>query len=219
MPTLLSSIRADSLTAKQPASLPEEGGSTPTSALHLNLRPIPHKIAKAFVEKWHYSRRIPTGKNFYFGAYNGEELYAAIVYGIGVNPYQARFLGVESVIEIKRMCRSEPRINFPLSSLIRKTMRMVRRLMPYDAVVAFADPEQGHEGTVYKAAGFVHEGMSSPEWHLVGADGTKRHRRFAFRHARRNNISIADARAALGVTRVKTAPKHRWVVRLEPSHA
>ena len=133
------------------------------------------------------------------------------MYGIGVNPYQARFLGVERVLEIKRMCRSEPPLPYPLSRFIALTARMVAKEYPYDCLVAFADPEQGHEGTVYRASGFTLNGMTAPEWHLVGADGVQRHRRFAFRHARRNGCSLAESRTALGMTRVQTKPKYRWV--------
>lgn len=191
-----------------------DGGSSPTSPLHFYISPINHKMAKEFVEQWHYSHRIPTGKNISFGLWDNESLYAVIVYGIGVNPYQAEFLNVESVIEIKRLCRSEPKKSFELSRFIRLTIKMARKTMNFQAVVAFADPEQGHRGTIYKAAGFIHEGYTNPEWHLIGEDGEKRHRRFAYRVSRRKGISVSDSREYLKLKRIKTKPKHRWVLRL-----
>ena len=191
----------------------EDGGSRPTPPLQYRIDPMPHKEAAAFVERWHYSRRMPTGKNVCFGVWREGCVYAVIVYGIGVNPYQASFLGVGSVVEIKRMCRREPKEAFELSRFIRLTVKMARKRIAFDAVVAFADPEQGHEGTVYKACGFKHEGMSNAESHLVGEDGERRHRRFAFRMARRNGITVAKAREELGMQRIKTEPKHRWVLR------
>ena len=199
--------------AEQGAFQFKDGGANPTSPLYFYITDLKHKQTKAFVEKWHYSHRIPTGKNICFGLWAGEEVYAVIVYGIGVNPYQAKFLNVESVVEIKRMCRSEPKQNYELSRFIRISLKMARKIIEFQAVVAFADPEHGHEGTVYKAAGFTHEGYTNPEWHLVGEDGEKRHRRYAFRMARRNGITVSDARDALGMKRVKTDPKHRWVLR------
>lgn len=195
-----------------------DGGANPTSPLHFRITSIQHKQAKAFVEKWHYSHRIPTGKNISFGLWLGEELYAVIVYGIGVNPYQAKFLGVQSVIEIKRMCRSEPKKTYELSRFIRLSLKMARGLMHFDGVVAFADPEQGHEGTVYRATGFTHKGFTNPEWHLIGEDGEMRHRRYAFRMARRNGITVAEARNQLGMKRVKTEPKHRWFLGIVDNH-
>jgi hypothetical protein len=190
----------------------EDGGSSPTSPLHrYRIDPLQHTEAKLFVERWHYSGRMPTGKNYCYGVRRDGSLYAAIVYGIGVNPYQAQFLGVDACIEIKRMCRREPKEEYPLSRLIGLTVKMVKHRTDFQAVVAFADPEHGHEGTVYKASGFKHMGMSNPEWHLEDDDGNKRHRRYAFRMARRNGIDLAEARDILGVKRVQTAPKHRWV--------
>jgi hypothetical protein len=168
-------------------------------------------LAKSFVEKWHYSNRMPTGKNVSFCLCNNDQVYAVIVYGIGVNPYQATSLGVKSCVEIKRLCRREPKQNYQLSRFINITTKMARNYLSFDAVVAFADPEHGHEGIVYKAAGYKHIGMTNPEWHLVDENGEKRHRRYAYRMARRNGISIEEARTQLGVKRVKTAPKHRWV--------
>ena len=208
--------RADSSMAEQLTIQLTEGGSTPTSALHSWwINQIEHREAKKFIERWHYSKCIPTGKNVSFGLRCDGVMYAVIVWGIGVNPYQAAYLGVRSVVEIKRMCRTEPRRNYQLSRLISITAKKMKHIMDFDAIVAFADPEQGHEGIVYKAGGFTHEGMTNPEWHLVDKDGVVRHRRFAYRHARRNGCTIAESRNVLGVERIKTEPKHRWVRRLK----
>ena len=108
------------------------------------------------------------------------------------------------------MCRTEPRKKYPLSRFISITAKWAKKEMWYDMIVAFADPEQGHEGTVYKASGFEYRGTTNPEFHLKDKDGTIRHRRYAYRYARRKGISIDDARKELGVVRVKTLPKHRW---------
>lgn len=192
----------------------DDGGSSPTSPLHFYIRKISANAARQWVERWHYSQRMPGGKNICFGLYANGEPYAVIVYGIGVNPYQAQFLGVDDVVEIKRMCRSEPKLDgFPLSRLIAITSKMLRSEFKYDCIVAFADPEHGHEGTVYKAAGFSYEGTTNAEWHLEDRDGTRRHRRYAFRHAKRNGLPLVESRRLLSVTRVKTEPKHRWVLR------
>tara|TARA_R110000737_G_scaffold155825_2_gene184660 strand:+ start:5011 stop:5649 length:639 start_codon:yes stop_codon:yes gene_type:complete len=189
-----------------------DGGSTPTLPLQNTPRinEISHTAARLFIERWHYSKRIPTGKNICYGLFMGWEMYATIVYGIGVNPYQAKFLGCDRVMEIKRMCRSEPKASFPLSRLISITIKWLKKKHQFDMLVAFADPEQGHEGTVYKASGFEYRGETNAEWHLQDKDGNIRHRRLAFRHARRNNITVQESRDILGLVRVKTSPKHRW---------
>jgi len=195
----------------QPLNQMADDGANPISSLQWHIVPIDHTTAKAWIEQWHYSHVIPKGKNIRFGLYNYGELYAVIVYGNGVNPYQARFLGVERVIELKRMCRSEPKRAFPLSRFIALTAKMAYKVYPYQCIVAFADPEQGHEGTVYKASNFKLHGTTNAEWHVKDESGVLRHRRYAYRYAKRNNVSIEEARNILKLTRVQTKRKFRWV--------
>ena len=208
-------ISGGDVTVTYPLFQEENGGSTPTSPLQFYVSKIVHETAKNFVERWHYSGRIPTGKNYCFGLFTSKDLsgklYAVIVYGIGVNPYQASFLGVENIIEIKRMCRTEPPLKFPLSRFIRLTSKMVSKEFDFDCIVAFADPDQGHEGTVYKASGFILHGTTNQEIHLLDENGNKRHRRVAYRHAKRNNQTIQQSRIDLRMERVKTAAKYRWI--------
>lgn len=173
---------------------------------------VDYKTAKEFIEKWHYSGCIPKGRNVCFGLFADETLYAVIVYGNGVNPYQAKFLGVPNVVELKRMARSEPRLDeYPLTKFISKTAKLLMQEHPYDCIVAFADPEHGHSGGVYKAANFWLHGHTQAEYHVVDADGNKRHRRLAYRHAKRNGLTIAESRDILGLQIIRTLPKVRWV--------
>lgn len=199
-------------TSSAPVVQTGDGGSSPTSTLQFVIKRSDHATCKPFIEKWHYSRCVPRGKNIFFALYHGDEIYAVILYGWGVNPYQARFLKVDRVFELKRMCRSEPRLDgFPLSRLIAISLRMLRATEDPQCIVAFSDPEQGHEGIVYKGAGFLRHGETNAEWHVVGKDGIMKHRRVAYRYSKRKGCTIAQAREALGLTRVQTLPKIRWV--------
>jgi len=214
----LDEISGDGAKTAYPLSQEEDSGANPTSPLHFFIKPIEHNVAKKWVETWHYSKRMPTGKNICYGLYANSELYAIIVYGIGVNPYQARFLGVERVLEIKRMCRSEPPLQYPLSRFIALTAKMVLKVYKHDCLVAFADPEYGHEGTVYKACGFTLHGMTNPEWHLEDDRGGRRHRRFVFRYAQRNGKTLAESREELKLKRIRTPPKYRWIRKIQKTN-
>lgn len=189
------------------------------------LHRIDLKTARPFIEQWHYSKRVPTGRNIFFGWFYEDSalLYAVSNYGIGVNPYQYQFLERElgikytqdTLLELKRLCRIEPRVETaPLTQFLAQCHRSLV-LLGVRAIISFSDPEQGHTGGIYKAANFQHLGVTNPEWHLVDAQGVKRHRRFAFRYARRKGISIANARRELGLSRVQTKPKDRWFLRLK----
>lgn len=191
------------------------------------MRKISHQIAKPFIEKWHYSKRCPTGKNIFFGWYIDEVLYAIADYGIGVNPYQARALSRmtghiinnDELLELKRLCRTEPKINkMPLTMFLAKCHKILAQ-DGYCYIVSFSDPNYGHSGGIYKAANFQHLGKTNPENHVVEADGTIRHRRLYFRYARRNGVSVAQAREELGLKLIKTVPKDRWFIQISKPKA
>lgn len=174
--------------------------------------------AKKMVLKWHYSHRMPRGRNICYGWWSDGNLYAVAVFGNGVNPYQASFLTNttgfdvtnENHVELKRLARVEPRLEgVQLTQFIRLCCEDLK-LDGYRYVVAFSDPEEGHQGTIYKAANFTHLGRTQAEWHVLDKDGMKRHRRVAYRHAKKHNMTIDEARKVLGFTPVQTLPRDRW---------
>lgn len=178
------------------------------------------KEARPFIQKYHYSGKVPTGKNIFFGWYDTEgALYAVANYGMGVNAYQAEYLarvtgkGVKlyNLMELKRLCRREPkRHDMPLTKFLSMCHKKLARDYGISFVVSFSDPERNHNGGIYKAANFTHLGKTNPEFHVIGEDGEVRHRRYPYRYSQRHGCTIQEARDILGLSRVKTLPKDRW---------
>ena len=187
----------------------------------VEIRTIELSVARPFIEMWHYSNKVPTGKNIFFGWYINEELYAVANYGIGVNNYQSSFLArvtsenVENnnLLELKRLCRAEPARQMYLTQFLSKCHKRLKKL-GYKYIISFSDPECGHNGGIYRAANFSHIGKTNAEWHVIDEDGTKHHRRYPYRYAQRNNCTIDEARKELGLKRIKTLPKDRWFLRI-----
>ena len=173
---------------------------------------LTYQEANSFVKRWHYTGCMPHGLNVCYGLFLDGALYAVIVYGNGGNPYLAKFIGKNSVMELTRMCRVEPAQKYYLSRFIRQTMKMLSQELDFEAIVAYADPDQGHSGGVYKATGFVMHGKTQPEYHVIDASGKKRHRKFIHNAAKRFGVSADKARTILGATQIKTIPKIRWVL-------
>lgn len=204
--------------------------------------PLDHKTAKAFIEKWHYSHLCPTGKNVHFGWFIGDALYAVATYGIGVNSTQERFLRKRTSLpiykgggqrgeplgaslncyELKRLCRIEPRNDaYPLTRFLASCHRALRDDHGIDFIFCFSDPTYGHSGGIYKAANFRHLGKTNAEWHLRDRKGNAWHRVYIRRAVQRYNanlkkgqptITIEQARKVLGLVRVQTLPKDRWLL-------
>lgn len=190
-----------------------------------------------FIRRHHYSGSVPHGKNVFFrgtiprpadqlgmfGDVDGGQIYAAAVYGWGVNPFQesflARLLGRPvtraSCYELKRLVRAEPRRqDLPLTGFLAAVHRQLRR-SGVRYIVAFSDPEHGHSGGIYRAANFIHAGRTQEEVHCVDADGTPVHRRRAYLHAKATGMTIGEARDLLGLRTVRTARKDRWLLDLD----
>ena len=213
-----------------------------TEPLHY-LKEIPLTIAKPFIEKWHYSQSVPTGKNIFFGWYTTDFTGTAILYavgdfGIGVNPNLAKYLtrltgknvNQSNLFELKRLCRMEP-INpgLPLTKFLSLCHKTLKRDYGIRFIVSFSDPEHNrfasqkdvsyNSGGIYKAANFEYLGKTNAEMHVVDENGTKRHRKYPYRYMQRqkvrgNPIKLDEARKILGLTRIRTEPKDRWLLDL-----
>jgi len=178
------------------------------------------------VKTWHYSKGMPKGSHICFEWADKEDTYAVAVYGNGVNPYQAAYLSDitkcvvtnANFVELTRLARVDPRRDdAPLTRFLSMCHQQLRAA-GIEWVVSFSDPEQAHTGGIYRAANFFPAGKTQAEWHLIDENGNKHHRRVAYRHAKRNGTSIAEARETLGLHRVKTLPKQRWLLPLVPAH-
>ena len=174
-----------SLIAEQPASQPEDGGSTPTPPLHSlelrrGLRPqlqfrvekLEPKVAKKFIEEFHYSRKCPTGLNYFYGAYLGDELYAVADYGLGGNmdrglswsrrtktmvltldarDADGRLLYPLNCLELKRLCRrgAKGEARIALTRFLSICHKMLKREHHIRFIVSYSDPIEA--GTVQRS--------------------------------------------------------------------
>ena len=183
---------------------------------------IDYSEASDQVKRWHYSGCMPRGYNVCFGLYRGSELYAVAVFGTGVNSYQDSYLArvtglavtAKNLVELKRLARSSPKRKYPMTKFMSECHRILKDENKIRYVISFSDPDQGHTGTLYRAANYIHIGKTNAEMHVIDRDGVRRHRRVAYRLARRRDIPIAAARAELGFTCIKTSPRDRWFLPL-----
>jgi hypothetical protein len=205
-------------------------------------RSLDLQTARLFIETWHYSKRVPTGRNIFFGWFADGELYAVADFGIGVNPRQERFLSQltgklvskANLVELKRLCRTDPRRQ-PLTQFLSLCHRALKK-QGVRFVVAFSDPAFNplpekigstpyDSGGLYKAANFQYLGKTLPERHVIDRAGGIHHRRVAHRFMKRANaqrevegrrkmMTLPEARKVLGFVPIITMPKDRWFIDL-----
>lgn len=81
-------------------------------------------------------------------------------------------------------------------------------------LVAFADTTHGHVGTIYKAASWRFDGETGPSYHYLNADGNTVHKKTVYDQARRVNQPERDYAAAVGLARVASGSKLRFLLPL-----
>lgn len=126
--------------------------------------------ASDLVTKFHYSHRPPANVQFVGsmhldgGLFGGDgEAVAAAFFSIPPTRW------AEPVLELSRLVRRDGE-RPPLTLMISLCCRALRRL-GNDLLVSFADRTQGHEGIVYRAAGWVYGGCRERAMDGILIDG------------------------------------------------
>ena len=163
------------------------------------------EVAQQTIREHHYLHSVPSGKSHYFRYQDG-----FIVYSIPANPYIAQFLlgNKGGVWELSRMWAPDDHHPNLLTGLISATISEFRGLEPgVLALVAYADPNVGHEGYVYRAASWCYCGQCQESRCYIAPSGqVVARRRF---HSGGNHLRKAEIEA-LGYTETRLPGKHRY---------
>ncbi len=102
------------------------------------------------------------------------------------------------------------------SRVIGICLRAIRRFTQVKFLVSYADPSQGHSGTIYQATGWLYTGLSEAMPMFDLGDGRIRHSR-SLSHAFGSHSVKHFQSCGIGVKVVPQARKHRYVYFLDPS--
>jgi hypothetical protein len=130
-----------------------------------------------FVEANHYSGSINGVMSSYcFALIDNGKLIGAMIYGpLGMaNAWKKYAENQNEVIELRRLCLVDQTPKNSESFFIGQTLRWLKRNTSIKVVVSYADPNYGHEGTIYKATNFEHIGMTS-KGKVIWWNGKKYH--------------------------------------------
>jgi hypothetical protein len=125
--------------------------------------------SKALIEQWHYSHTARSQQQkhvFKLVSKQTNTLIGVAIYGKPMSRHYNT-----DVIELRRLALIDDTPRNSESFFIAKTLKWLDKNTNYVYVVSFADPNSGHEGTIYKASNFVYDGLensSNPRALLVG---------------------------------------------------
>lgn len=195
-------------------------GSSPSPALQdIIVRPIPSVAAMKIIVKNHYLHSFPGCTRLCFGAFVGNRLYGAIIFGSG--PANA-FRLVEGAVQddyltLTRLWLSEELPSNSESRIIAVSLRYLRKYTKVKFLVTYADPTQGHVGIIYQATGWVYNGLSEAMPKFDIGDGVARHSR-SMSHAFGSHSMKYFDKCGLNVKVLPQTPKHRYLYFLDEEY-
>lgn len=126
--------------------------------------PCERSEIRDFIEKHHYSHNINGLMSDYcFKLLRGEELVGAAIYGktAMANAWKKYVDSPDALIELRRLVLIDDTPKNSESFFIGHTLRWLKKNTDIEKVVSYADPNYGHQGTIYKATNFQHVGMTA----------------------------------------------------------
>ena len=176
----------------------------------LAIRKIDESNAQMFYSIFHYTSSVRKGA-ITFGAFLGKDLIAAISYTYPIRQQISKNLGKRQneVLEISRLARATDVACHNLASyLIGQTRKMLPSAV--SVIISYSDSTYGHDGTVYKAAGFTRDRVVAPDYHYE-CDGARYHKKTIWDRAKRMKMNEREYAAKHDLVPVATGEKHRWI--------
>lgn len=176
---------------------------------------IDHAPAREFIERWHYARGCSQTRVYTFGLHHhalADQLFGVTMWlpptknaAISVDREQWR-----QVLALSRMAVHPSVPKNACSFMLARSVRAIKRERRFVALVTYADESQGHEGGVYRAAGWTYAGRTKqamPRW-----VDPKTGRQVATQATR---TRTPEQMAALGYVNTGSFHKHKFILRLQ----
>jgi hypothetical protein len=171
---------------------------------------------RRFLGKWHYAEHTAVQAKETFGLFREGKFLPEMV-GVCVYTRPAGAAAAkkyypqdpDKCLELRRLCLVDDTPKNAESFFVSRTIKWLRKNTDWKFVVSYADPEQGHQGTIYKAANFTYAGTTSPGSSLL-VDGEPFHIRTLTMLDRPYGVEINQRYKAgdPGIQIVKTKAKH-----------
>jgi hypothetical protein len=210
-------MSAGSVAAARPKDHRAGGGAIPTPALQqLTVKPVPFSMARQLLVREHYLHSFPVGTKLAFGAFVNTRLLGALTLGAG--PANAHSL-VDSTtpddcLALTRLWLSAELPKNSESRFLGVVLRFLKRHTNLKFLVSYAEPSQGHLGTIYQAPNWIYTGLSQATPLYDIGNGRHYHSR-SLSHAFGSHGLAHFQRHGIDVKLVPQKAKHRYLYFLD----
>ena len=140
-----------------------------------------YEAAKYAVERWHYSEKMPAGKTVKIGVWEDEEFIGVVIFSRGASPHlgDAFNLSQTEVCELTRIALDSHKTE--VSRIGSIALKLYSRENPGTRLAfSYADPYEGHTGTIYQAMNWIYVGSSGRKQVFKKPNGEIVHNRLAY---------------------------------------
>lgn len=186
------------------------------SKIELKIEWASHAAAAYSVKRWHYSRSLPPPPLVKFGVWENSKFLGVVVFAKGANRHLITQWGLKQTegCELVRVALTNHATT--VSRIISICIKMLKKKFPtMKLIISFADPDQGHIGSIYKAGNWHFLGRSNDTSSYIDKYGRKWHPRM---------ISSSGVKKVFGQTRkvlkpsdctkVKASGKYKYAIAL-----
>lgn len=162
---------------------------------------------RSFIKAHHYSQTCPGGK-FYFSLEYNERLLGVAVFS---NPSRQNITveGVSKLLELSRFFIIEGTPKNTESYFLSACLRELKN-SEYEGVVSYADPTEGHTGTIYKACNFELAGVTGKNYHYETKVGERLHKKQVWDRSRVFNRTEKEQADLENLIKVEELPKLKY---------
>lgn len=105
---------------------------------------------KDFIKKYHYLKTVSRGNKYCFVLYIDNVMCGVAIFGTPVGKMASDIIELKRFVLIPGLLKNTP--SWFMS-------KCIRQITGYSKIISYANPEQGHEGIIYKASNFKYNGV------------------------------------------------------------
>ena len=128
---------------------------------------VDREEVQPLIEKWHYTHSINGVNSAYcFGLYDGDKLIGGAILGQPAIPNTLKCYsenGKYKLLEIRRFVCVDNTPKNTESYFLGHIQRWLKKNTDVERILSYADSDQGHNGTIYKATNFKYIGQTQPQ--------------------------------------------------------
>lgn len=160
-------------------------------------------IDREMIVAHHYLHTCPASKYSYLLKYKNKNV------GVAVFSRPSR-QSIKADLELSRFFIMAGTPKNTESFFLGYCLRQLRKDGFIGKIVTFADADENHKGTIYKATNWIFDGMTQLNYHYLDINGQRIHKRQVWNRAKQNNLKESEESKLEALTKIIESPKSRY---------